>query len=396
MQPLFYDGFDRAVAVLDTTAYPSIFSGASDGVAEYGAGGVAGNKVKFTAAATGHKFGYDLPIPNYSVEAEVKIESTAETGAVYLMARWVHATSAHYGLVWGANASTHPHGGMTIAANTVYLIYSSGTGAAALISGVIAVPNITFATGTTYRIRLIVAGTLIQGYINDKLIITGNHATISAPGRFAFGATRKAASAMELTFDNLNVTPFDRFANMQTAYDEAAGVIKLSFPTSGSIGMQQLLCYHLRSGDWTVEDVPTSCLFTLLSDNGQKQIVYGSPSDGKLWLFDSTATRAGVVFTGTWRSNWLKLDSDLKRQSVVQFVSWLVSLTEANALEVTVEVADDPDDPTSQIFTRLIASYGSNDPVHIGQRGNFVRIGISDKGSTSTMRLRAIRAGVLK
>lgn len=380
-QPLFTDSFTRSDAALNSTAFPSIFGAASLGVVS--------NVVKFDNTG-GHMLGYNQPTPNYTVEGVFKIDATDDQcGAVSVMARYNSSSGAHYGLVWGKAASTHPHqGAFAIAADTVYLVKSTGSVVTSLASA-----SKSFTANTNWRLRIAVCGSSIQGYINDLLVVSATDTTYITPLRPAFGHIRKTSggSTNLVTFDNFFVNPFDVFVNMQVAEDEATSVIKWSLPTDGSAGMQKLLCYCEATGDFFVEDVATSCLFTLLQPDNRRRIVYGNPSDGKLYLFDdSTKTREGAAFTGTWRSNWLKIDSALKRRNIVHRVRHLVSLAEANALEVSVEVADDPDDPTTVTTYHPISGYHANEFWEVGQRGNFVRVSVAHAASTGELRLRGI------
>lgn len=397
MQPLFYDSFDRteADAVLNTTQYPTIFGTASSGVVS--------DKCKFVATS-GHTLGADLGPANYTVEAEINVGTggaDAYTGVICIMARYDHAgAGAHYGFAWGLGATFYPKADGTassyaIAADKLYLVKSTGTAVTDLTTAATPV-TLALAQGTTYRMRISVNGNLIEGYINDVQMITGKDTTYQAPYRPAFGIRAKTSTsgAANVTFNNLCVNPFVVYQNIQIAEDEAAQLIKVSMPaTSGSFLPQQLFCYHLATGDWTIEDVPTTCLFTWLSITNQKQVVYGNPSDGKLYVFDTTSTRAGSSFTGSWISNWIKIDGTLEKRVVVEYIQYLVSLAESNNLQAYVEVADDPDDPTTVTKYAPVQGFESSQAFYIGQRGNYVRIGLS---AAQSMKIRGAKLTVLQ
>lgn len=385
MQPLHYDPFNRADGVLNTTAYPSEFGAAS--------AGIVSNVVKFDNTGA-HAWGFDFKVANYAVDLKVTIHSTDDQcGAVALMARYDRTANTHYGLIWGKAASTHPHDAtFAIAADKVYLVKSTGSAVTSLATAV----SKTFTSNRAWRMRIVVTGNLVQGYVDDLLVITAYDSTYSTPGTAAFGHIRKTSggSTNLVNVDNLLVTPLGLQLGIMAAHDELNDLVKISIPSGGSPGMQQILNYHLRSGDWTIEDCPTTFLFDYIDDTGRKRVLYGSPTDGKVYQFDSTATRESAAFTGTWRSNWIQIDSQRKRRAVMRAIHWLIALAETNNLEATVEVTDDPDSPVTHTETFQVSGFGANHRHHVGQRGNFVRFGLTDAGSTSTMKIRRVELEV--
>jgi hypothetical protein len=197
------------------------------------------------------------------------------------------------------------------------------------------------------------------------------------------------ASGTTLSYiDNLLVTPLGVFPRCEMAYDEVADVLKIAMPDAGSAGIRQIYNYHMQTKDWTIEDLPVTCLFSTIDDTNRTRVIYGEPSDGKLYIFDDTTTRSGSTYTGAWTSNWVQIDPTRLSRAVVHNVKFLTSLDDDNIFQATVTVADDPDDPVPIAYSFVIGGYGSADKVYVGQRGNFVKIGLQQV--SGTMKIRGI------
>ncbi len=356
----FLDGFGRiGHPDLSTDGYTADWGGVMPNC--YGAGDNADRLRMDAVDDESVRTAAGMSGPNWAAEVSVTIAALiADVGSIYLMIRHQGADHKHYGVALSVNADAandHPEdASWHPATDTAYLYRCDGAAVVVLDS-----VALDLAAETAYRLRLSMRGDQLSVAIDGREILSAADTTARTsgwtPGVAAMGVVRlggvSAASNAVIDWDDLMLwSPgHGQLVLAQAAYDEEAGIVRFSVPAAGSEQMGQVYCYHVSSGEWTVEDLATSCLTSVTDDRGVARTIYGDPVGGKLWQMDDTTTRTGAAFTASWRSGWLELPD----HAVVSGLAARLELSATLQAALEVETAEDPSDPRTYSAQQLVA-----------------------------------------
>lgn len=388
----------------DSTTWPATpGKTAEDAFCLYDGAGAAKTQDMFTAT-----WARPMPSSNYVVSLDVNPKTDQSGVASYtqgfrLCGRGTYdlysTTASCYFLLWTGSRTSYAHigsAGITATANTVHL-YRLTAGTAVLLDSY----ALTFPTEDRWHnLRIAVNGRWVGGYVDDVLVVEYSDtaaAVLAGPGHVGWEIVYASSSGYSMgRVDNFRVylLEADKYDTCQSAYDESRRVIKFAMPSSGSDMPQQIFNYHIDSGEWTIENHAVSCLGNTLDDTGEEQVIYGEPTDKKLYRIDGSATWSGSAIDAVWTSNWLKI-SEQHRNGSLERLQTIFDLTDATQYEITVETADDPSDPRTYQRKTLIAGYLVNDPIWFGVGGKWARFSVRHNQATGTMKLRQVMAEIL-
>jgi hypothetical protein len=393
------DSFDRpADIVLDPTAYPAIWGVTAPNLPTV----YARDRLRMLTTG-GFKFGYGLPSPNAAIEVTVHPTAFTDMCSAWILHRY-QTGGANYGLALSfitSPANVHPQDVTAdtpvLAANKVYLYRFDGTDAVELDSATYA-----FTADTDYRVRFVINGDRLTGYINGAEVLNATDSTWMTSnwshGTFGLGVKRTSpgsSGAAVVDFNDLVVDLVEIRTDCQAAFDGERRIIWFSLPAGGSGEPAQLMAYHVDLGVWTQHTVAVTALGDTTDARGVQRVFYGEPADGKVYQLDESATWSGNAIDAVWQSNWIRIAEDNKT-ALVDTVQVYLELDPDLEANLSVQVTSDPDDPLAITHRQFIARYGANKPVSINRAGRFARVGVHHYSSTSDLKIRLVKLTVLK